>query len=443
MLILAASNQRTIGLVIALIVGFGAAIYVLVNVFSTGKKEIGSEIELAPNRKAYYDDEELETKKLDLSLAAGVGTLAIIALALPLYWLGEPGRTQGYAENSDRISADRGGESFEELCAQCHGADAVGGAAGYTVLDEEGRFLTSVSWNAPALNTILYRFTEDEVQHVLDYGRPQSPMPAWGLPGGGPLTSQQVEALIDYIARIQLDPSEFTPEIQAGVRAGVLTSVQDQNRDVFDVVANEDSSADEIAAAREQITDLYNSVIPDTGAGRGLGDLLDESAALAADPDASVEEITAAQAAVDAALDSYIADLAPVDEGALLFNNAAAGGSYNCARCHTAGSSWDADGVLHDNPSLGGLILPEQPGGGGFGPSLIGVADTFVSALDQADFVGQGCSPNLQYGLNGVCEPSGQMPGFGFKSTDVSAEHGALLNPEQIAAIVAYERSFQ
>ena len=37
MLILAASTQRTIGLVIALVVGGGFALYVLVNVFSTGK----------------------------------------------------------------------------------------------------------------------------------------------------------------------------------------------------------------------------------------------------------------------------------------------------------------------------------------------------------------------------------------------------------------------
>ena len=111
MLILAASSQRTIGLVIALTVAVGFAIYVLVNIFSTGKPEIGSEIELAPNRKPYLPDEELETRKLDLSLAAGVATLAIIALALPLYWLGEPGRQEGYANLTDRQFADRGGES--------------------------------------------------------------------------------------------------------------------------------------------------------------------------------------------------------------------------------------------------------------------------------------------------------------------------------------------
>jgi cytochrome c553 len=418
MLIFAASTQRTIGLVIALLVGAGAAIYVLVNVFSTGKKEIGSEIELAPNRKPYLKDEELETKKLDLSLAAGAATLAIIALALPLYWLGEPGRQEGFANISERISADRGGESFEELCAQCHGADAVGGSAGYTVLDEEGRFVSSVTWNAPALNTILYRFTDAEVEHVLNYGRPQSPMPAWGLPGGGPLTTQQVEELIDYINRIQLDPEDFTTEIAAGVRTGVLDQVADANPESFAGVA---------------------------AASEGLGDLLANALALSADPEASADQITAAQQEVDDTLDSYIAGLAPERAGELLFNNSAAGGSYGCARCHTAGSSWDADQVLAKSPQLNGpgLILPEVPGGGGFGPSLIGVTEAFSSARTHSAFVSSGCIENLQYGLNGVCEPSGQMPGFGGDSTDLAREHGGLFTAEQINATVAYERSLQ
>lgn len=437
MLILAASTQRTIGLVIALVVAAGFAIYVLVNVFSTGKDEIGSEIELAPNRKPYFDDEELETKKLDLSLAAGVGTLALIALALPLYWLGEPGRQEGYVNITDRISADRGGEAYEELCQQCHGAEAVGGAAAYTVLDADGRFVASVSWNAPALNTILYRFTEEEVQHVLDFGRPQSPMPAWGLPGGGPLTAQQVEELIDWIARIQLSPDEFTDEIASGLRQGVLDGVRADNPEPFAVLAAEDTTDAERDAAQAEVDALYNSLDD------GLGDLLREANEVSGNADSTVEEIEAAQTAVTRALDAYVAGLDPAAEGELLFNNSAAAGAYNCARCHTAGSSWDADGVLAQNPNLEGpgLILAEVPGGGGFGPSLIGVREAFSSGADQSSFISQGCSTNLQYGLNGVCEPSGQMPGFGFNSTDLAREHGGLLTPEQIDAIVAYERS--
>ncbi len=404
MLILAASTQRTIGLVIALVVAGAFAVYVLVNVFSTGRKEIGSEIELAPNRKPYYGDEELETKKLDLSLAAGVGTLAIIAVALPLYWLGEPGRQEGYVNLTDRQFADRGGEAFEELCIQCHGAEGVGGEASYTILDEEGRFVATVNWTAPALNTILYRFTEEEILHVLNFGRPQSPMPAWGTPGGGPLTTQQVEELIDWMARIQLTPEEIRGEVQQGLRAAVFEDAEAENPEPFDALA-----------------------------------------ALSTDPEATVEAIEEAQREVDATLDAYIADLAATDQvayGELLYNNEAGAKTYGCARCHTAGASWNADGVLAANPSLEGLIDPEVPGGGGFGPSLLTVESQFESAASHSDFIWTGCMPNLQYGQNGVCEPSGQMPGFGAASTPLSESVGeGVLTREQIDAIVAYERS--
>ena len=66
MTLYAASTPRTIGLVLAIIVAVGFAIYVLFNI-RAGRKEIGAEVELAPNRKPYYDDETLETKRLDIS----------------------------------------------------------------------------------------------------------------------------------------------------------------------------------------------------------------------------------------------------------------------------------------------------------------------------------------------------------------------------------------
>ncbi|MGI9624457.1 MAG: c-type cytochrome [Acidimicrobiales bacterium] len=403
MFILAASTQRTIGLVIALVVAGGFAIYVLVNLFK-GKAEIGSEIELAPNRKPYLDDEELETKKLDISLAAGVVTLAIIAVALPLYWLGEPGRQEGYIELTSRQSADRGGEQYEELCVNCHGAEGVGGATSFTVLDEEGRFIATVNWAAPALNNIMYRFSEDEVLHVLNFGRPQSPMPAWGAPGGGPLTEQQVEELIDYLRRIQVPSEQLRIDVQQGLRTAVFDAAREANPEPFETLAS-----------------------------------------LQADPDSSAEEVAAAQAAVDASLDGYIDDIATnnqVGYGELLFDLDAGAGSYACARCHTEGASWNSDEVLAENPELAGLIEPQVPGGGAFGPSLIGVEDQFLSAQAQSDFVSAGCSPNLQYGENGVCEPSGQMPGFGPDATEFARDHaGSMLLPDQIDAIVAYERN--
>ena len=53
------------------------------------------EIELAPNRKPYLSDEELETTKLNRTLRWALVLLVIVAVGLPLYWLNEPGRMDG------------------------------------------------------------------------------------------------------------------------------------------------------------------------------------------------------------------------------------------------------------------------------------------------------------------------------------------------------------
>ena len=65
---------------------------------------------------------------------------------------------------------------------------------------------------APALNTVLYRFDEDEVRYILTYGRPGSPMSAWGLAGGGPMNAQQIETLIAYLKSIQIPREDCAPE---------------------------------------------------------------------------------------------------------------------------------------------------------------------------------------------------------------------------------------
>lgn len=432
MLILA-STQRTVFWVIAALVLIGFVGYLIINVFSSGTAEIGSEIELAPNRKPYYNDEDMETKRLDISLAAGLGTLAIVALSLPLYWLGEPGRQDGRDEFTIAQFAGRGEGLYEELCAACHSVGGVGGVAPYTILDDAGRFVQSSDWTAPALTTVLHRFDVEELTNILQYGRPQSPMPAWGGLGGGPLTDQQLEEIIEYIKRIQLDSEEMQAEISAGIRADIVAGIRQDNRDIFaasTVAIDPDLPDDEKAAAEQSKADaieqtyvVMNDLIP------GLGDTVQAGAALGAD--ASIDQIRANEAEVDTLLDAHFAGLSLEAQGELLFNNSGGNGQYNCARCHTAGSSWNANGVLADAPDYAGLIDPEIPGGGGLGPSLIGVTSQFPNEIAMEKFIAGGCELGLQYGLNGFCD-SGQMPGF-----------GAMLTAEQISAIVAYERGLE
>jgi cytochrome c553 len=217
--VLAASTVQAIGTVIALVAVLGFVVYALSNI-RAGRQEVGSEIELAANLKPYYDDDVLETKKLDRTLTWGLATLAIVGIGLPAYWLAEPGRQEGAEQTFDRVFASRGENLYNEgaQCNSCHGPEGTGGVASYTILDDENEFVAQVEWKAPALDTALLRFSRDEVAFILNYGRPYSPMPAWGAPGGGPLTEQQVQNLIDYLESIQLTSEESKEAVETALR---------------------------------------------------------------------------------------------------------------------------------------------------------------------------------------------------------------------------------
>jgi mono/diheme cytochrome c family protein len=410
MIIFAASTQRTVGVIIAAVAIGGFLVYWLFNWFQ-GRAETGSEVELAPNRKEYLDDDTLETKKLDLSLAAGLATLAVVAVALPLYWLGEPGRQEGAVDFGDDQAVSRGATIFEESCAQCHGTvDGPGGVVDWVLLDDNGLFLDQVEWKAPSLGAVLYRFSEREVRYVLDYGRPNTPMPAWGAPGGGVLTTQQVDEVLAYLQSEQIEPDELTPRVVAGL-----------DEAAFDQVLKDDEALLTAWVEVQETDDL-----------EAINTLREEIQAQAVELLAAAEED-------------------PELMGELLFINPADSGAYNCARCHTAGWSFDADEVSVTNP----LIPPTTPGGGGFAPNLTNGASVrqFETSDAQVSFVIDGSQNGVKYGNSGQGDGGGQMPGFGACHGDRDAgerdriaraefcnDRNGTLTLEQIEAIVAYER---
>ena len=164
-MILAATTQRYFGFALFAVVLIGTILWLVFNLRS-GRKEAGSEIELAANRKPYLDDEQLEGRKLNGALFAAAGLLAIIGVAVPVYWLAEPGRQEGAVETFDETFLRRGTILYEETaqCVNCHAAGAVGGVAPFIVNDQNGQFVAQVDWNAPALNNVLYRYSEEEVR---------------------------------------------------------------------------------------------------------------------------------------------------------------------------------------------------------------------------------------------------------------------------------------
>ena len=93
-----AAATWSFALVLGVVLVAAWLIYGAVNIFGKrAHKEVGAELELAPNRKPYYDDDALEGPRLERVQLLGLVTLAVIVIALPLYWLFEPSREAGAA----------------------------------------------------------------------------------------------------------------------------------------------------------------------------------------------------------------------------------------------------------------------------------------------------------------------------------------------------------
>jgi mono/diheme cytochrome c family protein len=210
-----ATSFSRFGWVLAAVVVIGFAIAVFLNM-RKGRAEVGSEIELAANRKPYLSDDELETTKLDRTLGLGLVLIAVVGVSLPLYWLYEPARQEGRVEMYDETFIRRGRQIYDVAaqCASCHGADGVGGSRSTTLLTDNGDFVATVTWQAPALNNVLFRYSYEEVKDILIYGRGNTPMPAWGAEGGGPLTDQQLDDVIAYLESIQISSQESQIAVQ-------------------------------------------------------------------------------------------------------------------------------------------------------------------------------------------------------------------------------------
>jgi cytochrome c553 len=374
--VLAASTVTVVGAVIASIILIGFVIYVISNVHG-GRPEAGSEMELAPNRKPYYDDDELETNKLNRTLRWALIALIIVGVGLPLYWLNEPSRQSGAVEGFQRKFVSRGERTYTEgsQCENCHGPEGTGGQAPYTITDADNKFVAQVNWRAPALNTVLLRYSEEEVTFVINYGRPFSPMPGWGAAvNKGPLNEQQISDVVAYLESIQLSPKEAQREAQVAL-------------------------AEDLGLLEEGESD---------------------------------------DAAIDAALAKI--DYKDPETGRALFNLEVSGGAYACARCHTRGWSIIPDSVEPADADLSAYAgFPD--GSGALGPNLTGglVPRQFASVEELALFVSTGSIEGEAYGNNGI--GSGKMPGFGDNPNTENVENDGMMTQEMIEAIARYEDS--
>ncbi len=186
---------------------------------SAGFRGSGKAVDVAPNLSKYRNDDELETKTLDRTLTVAVLLASLLTIMIPLYYLGEQNRQEEFAVEFDEVSVERGEHLYEEFgCGNCHGVDGSGGAASYV----EKRSGISVTWEAPAINNVFFRYDDDEVRYWLIYGRANSPMPAWGLEGGGPMNDGQLDDLIEYLHHFQIPQNEELATIEANINSSLL-----------------------------------------------------------------------------------------------------------------------------------------------------------------------------------------------------------------------------
>ena len=449
---------------------------------AAGFRGSGKVNDYAPNLSKYRTDDDLETKTLDRTLTVAVLLASILTIMIPLYYLGEQERQEGFVEEFDEVSVERGEHLYEEFgCGNCHGADGSGGAASYV----EKRSGINVTWTAPAINNVFYRYDDEEVRYWLIYGRANSPMPAWGLEGGGPMNDGQLDDLIEYMHHFQITQESELRTIEMNVNSS-LSRIETSELLVENEIARQKELIQSVEEAPSKLP-IVEKAVQDVSA------LLSKEGGIDTDEDglsdSTETELSTYSASISEALGTSILNLDPdneqsipgrkdlsvakgylsqleseliniriVSEGYDKFINEAetglaflekaleeklwevsfdeianstfdgdlekairAVGLFNayCARCHTAGYS-------------AGVAYTKEIASGGLGPALrAGRANIhFKQREDLIDFIVKGSVNGKAYGVNGV--GGGKMPGF-----------GAVLPESDIALIIDYLRGMK
>ena len=449
---------------------------------AAGFRGSGKVNDYAPNLSKYRADDDLETKTLDRTLTVAVLLASILTIMIPLYYLGEQERQEGFVEEFDEVSVERGEHLYEEFgCGNCHGVDGSGGAASYV----EKRSGINVTWTAPAINNVFYRYDDEEVRYWLIYGRANSPMPAWGLEGGGPMNDGQLDDLIEYMHHFQITQESELRTIEMNVNSS-LSRIETSELLVENEIARQKELIQSVEEAPSKLP-IVEKAVQDVSA------LLSKEGGIDTDEDglsdSTETELSTYSASISEALGTSILNLDPdneqsipgrkdlsvakgylsqleseliniriVSEGYDKFINEAetglaflekaleeklwevsfdeianstfdgdlekairAVGLFNayCARCHTAGYS-------------AGVAYTKEIASGGLGPALrAGRANIqFKQREDLIDFIVKGSVNGKAYGVNGV--GGGKMPGF-----------GAVLPESDIALIIDYLRGMK
>jgi mono/diheme cytochrome c family protein len=423
-------------------------------VFVSAIRNRGRE-EVAPNLRPGTSDQEMETKRLETGQKAAIAFSAFMAISLPLYFLGEPDRQAGFEEQFDHESVERGEHLVEEFaCFSCHGPDGVGG----TALFVEKRSGVTVSWTAPSLNDVLYRYDEEEVNFWITYGRGNTPMPAWGLPGGGPLNEAQVLDVVTYLETIQIPQSEAVNETPDPVRleldklanaeSTLATAILNQAQVVEDIMAAETDAdfIEPIARRAREVLDAADSGIDTDGdavsdaAETELSELSSEALAgftvvdpVVMDPETADAELAdEAETALAGAVDSdpllttnLLALQTAVDEGSV-----PAGGISSAA-------AEDLDAIA-ENAADAGISVPAGPYDTVASAQALAAALSEAAAAEDAPEEAATLAENATAAVDNGSDPDGDGLSTGAENeiTTIMADASTKTVPSQLAVIV-------
>ena len=413
---------------------------------------------LPANLTEFFPDEELEGRRLERVQGWALLFAAVVAVALPIYWLHEPARQSEATNYFDKNAAERGQVLFSNatmpkyeptqslLCATCHGPKGQGGPVPFQLNGQ------SVVWQAPPLNTVFLRFTEDPdcvniddrdtltcaVTDIITNGRPGTPMPPWGVSGGGSKNDQSIQDLVAYLRSIQLTPDQAKAEATTNLDAARNQPADNVKAAEVTLAADEKTLAASRAAAQKALalpgasdadltsacTDIVKQVTADPAKKS------DRSGAVACGTFTTDATTAKSDKAALAWTRTWQKRRQNVQDGQLLFE-------LNCARCHTAGwSTFNATVPPNEPGGANSLGLPAGGGGLGGGTAFnlrdgdeIRRFGTDISGgfAAQVDFVGTGSLRFKAYGNGGI--GTGRMPGF-----------AQMLSKDYIKKIVSYER---
>ncbi len=456
-------ESSTIVITVAALAAIGWLAFLVANSLRGRSRE-----EIAPNLAPGITDDTLESKRLDKTLASAVVLSGILALSLPIYFVSEQSRQEGFVEEFDHVALERGAHLFEEFqCGICHGVDGGGGVASYV----EKRSGISVAWSAPDINSVFYRYTPEEVKFWLVYGRANSPMPAWGLDGGGPLNDQQIEELMEYLQseEFMIPQDEALLEIEPSINEA-LSRLDTADTLMENAIAGQTSLIASIEAAPTQVgiagelagraADALESAGDGIDVdGDGLADrteqelttLLAEAGEALGDPALAVtldpespqtspgeDDLELARKAVTSLETAATKLQVTADNQEKLLNQAVAGLEFleqaqqdrkweiDIAAVADATFAGDADRAgravglfnaycarCHTAGYSAGVAFTQPVGSGALGPALWDGRPNvqFLDPADMVTFLTRGSENGVPYGVNGV--GSGRMPAFG------------------------------